>query len=136
MEISEKITCELLRLFQGGIDAFNYNGDLEISMNFPGDGPNPLVVSQTASIALCVSPRSVVPNDSPRVVPLSYDNMYVHPVLMQTGPRRIFTRVVRKGICWGLDPVTVDADCLIVEFKARRESRSWKSDRMIEDFSD
>ncbi|CAL0311147.1 unnamed protein product [Lupinus luteus] len=105
------------RPVNSGVNDFSCNGDFEISMTFPSDGPNLLVVSQTVSIALCVSPKSFVPIDSPRVVPVSDNDMYVHPVLRWTGPHFIFTWVVKKGIHHGIDPVAVEADRLMADFE-------------------
>ncbi|OIW15432.1 hypothetical protein TanjilG_28631 [Lupinus angustifolius] len=103
-----------------------------MGMNNP---PSP-VVFQTASAASRVSPRSVIPNDSRRFVPISDDDTSVHPVPRGTGLRRIFTRVVKKGIRRGPDLVVVEADCLIAEFWARRKARARRSGRTIEEFSD
>ncbi|CAL0314896.1 unnamed protein product [Lupinus luteus] len=76
------------------------------------------------------------PNDSPRVVHVLDDDTSIHSVLRRTGPCRIFTWVAKKGIHYGPYPVAVEAYCLITEFWARHEARAWRSDRMIEEFSD
>ncbi|OIV98982.1 hypothetical protein TanjilG_29385 [Lupinus angustifolius] len=124
------------RPVNSGVDALSYNRDFEISVTFLGYVLNPLVVSQTTSVASHVKPRSVVHNKPPRVVPLSDDDMFVHPVLRRTSPCRIFTQAVNNGIRRGPDPVTVEADRLIAKFLARREARAQRSNKMIEKFSE
>ncbi|OIV93541.1 hypothetical protein TanjilG_28698 [Lupinus angustifolius] len=62
--------------------------------------------------------------------------MSVHPVPRWMGPHYIFTRVVKKGICRGPDPVVVEVDRMIAEFWARREARARRSGRTIEEFDD
>ncbi|OIV89591.1 hypothetical protein TanjilG_17589 [Lupinus angustifolius] len=89
-----------------------------------------------ASSTLRVSPRLVVPNDSLRIVPVSDDDTFVYLVSRWTSPCRIFTRVVKKGICRRSDLVVVEADDLIFEVWARREARARTSGRMIEEISD
>ncbi|OIW15433.1 hypothetical protein TanjilG_28632 [Lupinus angustifolius] len=75
------------------------------------------------SVASRVSSRSVVPNKSPRIVPISDDDMSVNPIPRRTSPHRIFTRVVKKGIHHGPDPVVVEADRRIIAFWARQKAR-------------
>ncbi|OIW21309.1 hypothetical protein TanjilG_31644 [Lupinus angustifolius] len=131
-----RISAIHFRPVNNRVDVFSYNRDFEILVALHGDGPNPLVVSQTASATSRVSPRLVVPNDSPRVVPVSDNGMFVHLVSRRTGPCRIFTRVVKNGIRRGSDPIVVEAEHLIIEFWARREARSQRSGMTINDFSD